>query len=355
MAPMWQRGLCASGAVFLVCSLWPACSGDAYVDVEQEPLCDSTADCQPKQSGTQCIDGRCRCPDPEEARCCEPGAREEEGDSCKRECRPISECNALLCKTAEDCPKPADPRCGEAVCEAEVCRLALRERFPNQRAGDCVILRCDEAGRVVAEADDGDAFNDGNECTIDACLQGVSVHHPRAAGDAEEGSGYCDGEGHLVGCLRDEDCGTPSYACSTSGSCVLEWCDNGIFDDASGETARDCGGRCQPCRAGQPCTADSDCIAGGCGSDMLCKETSCRDGILNGAETDVDCGAPSCPACAASRRCNAHESCQSGVCADGRCRRPTCEDGVMNGNEPGIDCGANCPTSCPLFISDEET
>ncbi|WP_437989618.1 hypothetical protein [Sorangium sp. So ce145] len=247
-----------------------------------------------------------------------------------------------------------DPRCGEAVCEAEVCRLALPDEIPNQRTGDCVTLRCDEAGRVVAELNDSDAFNDGNECTIDTCAQGVSVHEPRAAGEAEEGSGYCDGEGHRVACIHDEDCGTPSYACSTSGTCVLEWCDNGIFDDASGETARDCGGLCQPCRAGQPCAVDSDCIAGACGSDRLCEETSCRDGIQNGAETDVDCGAPSCPACAAGRRCDAHASCKSGVCTDGTCRAPTCDDGVKNGAEPGIDCGASCPIACPLHISGRE-
>ncbi|XYH93899.1 hypothetical protein ACMHYB_39535 [Sorangium sp. So ce1128] len=351
---MWKRHLCASCVVFLAGVLWAACSGDAYVDVEQEPPCDSTADCDAERTGTQCIDGRCLCPNPEEESCCEPGAEEEHGDPCKRQCRPASECTATLCETSRDCPKPVDPRCGEALCFAGVCRLALPEQLPNQRRGDCTTLRCDESGRLVAEPDDSDIFNDENECTVDVCAQGTSVHHPKEAGDAEEGSGYCDGEGHRVGCLSDEDCGTPSYACSVSGRCVLEWCDNGVFDDASGETARDCGGPCEPCRAGQPCVADSDCIEGVCGPDMLCDDADCDDRIQNGAETDVDCGAPSCPACDAGLRCHSHASCKSGVCEDGTCLDPACDDGVKNGDEAGVDCGASCPIACPLFISGKE-
>lgn len=40
-------------------------------------MCDSIADCQPKLSGTQRIDGRCRCPDPKEEICCKLAAKEE--------------------------------------------------------------------------------------------------------------------------------------------------------------------------------------------------------------------------------------------------------------------------------------
>ncbi|KYF90435.1 hypothetical protein BE20_17650 [Sorangium cellulosum] len=352
---MWKRRLCATCAMLLAGVLWAACSGDAYVGVEREPTCGSTEECDPDRTGTQCIDGLCRCADPAEESCCEPGAIEKDGDLCRRQCRPNSECNAALCETPRDCPKPVDPRCGEAVCVDGVCWLALPEQLPNQRRGDCMILRCDESGRLVAEPDDSDVFNDGNECTVDACAQGASVHSPKASGNAEEGSGYCDGEGHRVGCLRDEDCGTPSYACSMSGRCVLEWCGNGIFDNASGETARDCGGPCEPCRAGQPCMVNSDCIEGVCGPDMLCEHADCHDRIQNGAETDVDCGAPSCPACDSGLRCNAHAACKSGVCGDGTCLDPTCDDGVQNGDEAGIDCGTTCPIACPLLISGKET
>jgi hypothetical protein len=96
--------LFASRAVFLAGILWGACKGDAYVDVEQDPPCDSTTECAPELTKTQCIDGHCRCPNPEkEEKCCAPGAKEEEGDLCERQCRPISECNATRCETPQDC------------------------------------------------------------------------------------------------------------------------------------------------------------------------------------------------------------------------------------------------------------
>lgn len=92
---MGERRLCAASAVFLAAFLWAACKGDAYVDLDQGPPCDSTAECMPEQTRWQCIAGRCQCPNPEEEEsCCAPGANEEEGDLCERQCRPISECNA---------------------------------------------------------------------------------------------------------------------------------------------------------------------------------------------------------------------------------------------------------------------
>lgn len=350
MPRMWKRRLCASCAVLLAGVLWAACSGDAYVDVEREPTCDSTEECDPDRTGTQCIDGLCRCPSPGEESCCEPGAKEDEGDRCERQCRPIDECNAMRCEAPRDCPGPVDPRCGQAVCVAGVCRLALPEQLQNQRIGDCVSLRCDESGRVVAELDDSDVFNDGNECTVDVCAQGVGVHRPREAGRAEESSGRCDGKGHLVECLTDEHCGNPSsVACSRRGWCVPQWCVDGDFDAPFGETATDCGGACDPCSAGQACLTSEDCHDHVCTAEEKCALPTCHDGVQNGVETDIDCGAPSCPACDFGKWCNSHESCKSGVCVDGLCRAATCGDGVMNGEEAGVDCGGLC-AACPLYI-----
>lgn len=348
VARMSKRWLCAFGTVFLGGFLWAACSGDAYVDVERERSCDSTAECEPEETKKQCIDGRCQCPEPQEESCCKPGAKEEEGDRCERACRPMSECNATPCETHRDCPGPVDPRCGEAVCVAGVCRLALREQLEHQLPGDCRIVKCDDAGEIQSEHSGSDVFDDGNECTIDRCTNGTSTHLPQPTGPSPETSGYCK-DSRWVGCLRDEDCGNPSYACSTSGRCVHEWCENGVLDSSSGETALDCGGPCDPCESGQPCDSDDDCVEHLCAEDGTCAHARCGDHVLNGAETDVDCGAPSCPACDPGMRCNSHESCQSGVCEEGVCIEATCGDGVMNGDETGLDCGGPC-AACPLYI-----
>lgn len=350
MARMWKRHLCASCAVFVAGVLWAACTGDAYVDVEREPLCASTEDCQPEQTGAACIDGRCRCPDPEEKSCCAPGAEEEDGDRCERACRPAGECEAMACEATRDCRGPVDARCGKAVCAAGVCRLALLAQLQNQRHGDCTTLQCDASGRVVAQPDDSDLFNDGNECTVDACAHGAVVHRPRAAGTAEESSGRCDGEGHLVECLTHEHCGNPaSVACSQHGWCVPQWCVDGDLDAPFGETATDCGGSCEPCPAGQGCLTPEDCLDRVCTEAKKCALPTCHDGVQNGAETDVDCGAPSCPACDPGKRCSSHGACKSSVCADGVCHAATCDDGVMNGDEAGVDCGGLC-VACPLYI-----
>ncbi|AUX27150.1 uncharacterized protein SOCEGT47_077300 [Sorangium cellulosum] len=345
---MWKRRLSAPCMVLLAGVVWAACSGDAYIDVEQEPPCDSTADCGSELTGAECIDGRCRCPELGDVSCCEPGAREEEGDRCERACRPVRECVAAPCEAARDCPGPVDPRCGQALCVAGVCRLALREQLEHQRAGDCRVVKCDDAGAARVEHSGSDVFNDGNECTIDRCAHGTSVHLPHPTGPSPETSGYCK-DGKWVGCLRDEDCGNPSYACSTSGRCVHEWCENGILDVSSGETALDCGGPCDPCESGQPCDSDDDCVEQICAEDGTCAHARCGDRVLNGAETDVDCGAPSCPACDSGQKCGSHESCQSGVCMDGVCRDATCSDGVMNGDEAARDCGGSCAV-CPLYV-----
>ncbi|AUX45064.1 uncharacterized protein SOCE26_065450 [Sorangium cellulosum] len=94
MVRIWNRHLCVSCAVALAGVLWAGCRGDPYVDVEAPPPCDSTTECDPERTRTECIDGRCLCPDPEEKTCCRPGAKEENGDICERACRPISECDA---------------------------------------------------------------------------------------------------------------------------------------------------------------------------------------------------------------------------------------------------------------------
>lgn len=51
-----------------------------------------------------------------------------------------------------------------------------------QTPGDCLRNVCDARGGVVAEPDDTDVPDDGEECTVDACAGGVPSHAPAANG-----------------------------------------------------------------------------------------------------------------------------------------------------------------------------
>ena len=153
--------------------------------------------------------------------------------------------------------------------------------------------------------------DDKKECTDDVCdANGMPVSNPKTAGDActEGGGSVCDGNGNCVECLQDANCTAPQ-----------------VCDDKN-----------------------------------MCVDPTCRDGKLNGSETDQDCGGPDCPACVDGKVCVTGTDCESGVCADDGsggllCAVPVCGDGVQNGDdgcddgnmENGDGCDNNCkPTGC---------
>ncbi|WP_437828350.1 hypothetical protein [Sorangium sp. So ce1153] len=356
---MWKE-LGASGVLLVIGALWGACAGETHVDVEVngEMACDDQADCDAWGFGWECAGGACWCPEGT-AWCC---AQEPGSDSCNRACHSPGACTdehhvdaPASCEIPEDCPGPASPRCGRPTCVANVCGLALAPEAATQRAGDCVVVKCSEKGEAFDAPDPGDVFNDGNECTIDRCdeVRMSIVNEPYPRGTAPESSGYCDGQGHWVGCLLNADCGHPELICSRGGSCILRHCEDGILSTLQGETAIDCGGPCDPCPSGQPCNQGTDCIEGVC-SDNRCARAACDDEVRNGSEGDVDCGGPSCVPCGRKKRCAVHDDCASGVCSLGQCQEQTCGDGVKNGTESDVDCGGVCPP-CGTHAARSET
>ncbi|XXX74845.1 hypothetical protein WMF30_45050 [Sorangium sp. So ce134] len=346
-----SRRLGAGGVLVVGAAVWIACAGETSVsvdDLEGRP-CDARYDCA-THLGLDCIRGACLCPTPGDRVCC---LHDEE--PCGRECRPASECaeaqdagatpgDLMTCDTPEDCPKPVDTRCGVATCTDGVCGLDLVPEPEHQPRGDCIVLKCGPLGKIYKEVTLADAFNDGNECTVDSCNKAKKTTRttPVERGPSPSSSGYCDGQGHWVACLRPEDCRNPALTCSKSGACVPTWCENGIFESLFGETAQDCGGECDPCPAGLPCATDADCKEHVC-SDGMCARATCRDQVQNGSETGVDCGGASCDRCTAGQGCAQHNDCTSDVCSLGTCATPSCDDGVMNGDENAVDCGGSCP------------
>ncbi|XXY53728.1 hypothetical protein WME91_21580 [Sorangium sp. So ce269] len=309
--------------------------------------------------GTICADGHCTCARPGEGICC---ARGEEEPNCFYECRPCHECGekpaecagipepAGWCDTDADCEGPPDALCGAGRCAEGKCTLEIHPGpTGSQVRGDCMQLECTSAGELVGVAATSDAYDDGNQCTLDLCDNGtprnptlVRVTCPLT------GMGSC----HEAQCVECYD-GDPTMSTCPTGYacdgvvCVAVHCTNFRVDLAAGETDLDCGGPCRPCPTGLSCVRSTDCEEDVCLSG-LCRLPACDDGAKNGPETGEDCGG-GCPVrCPGGEGCRTGADCASGVCWAGACETPTCRDGVENGDELGVDCGGeHCDRACP--------
>ena len=96
------------------------------------------------------------------------------------------------CSGDADCP-PTGNACIDAVCSSHTCTTVPKPYgyvLPNQIIGDCQDTVCDGAGNTFQSADDLDAPDDGNSCTIDFCSSGTPQHQPRA-----DGTVCADGDG----------------------------------------------------------------------------------------------------------------------------------------------------------------
>ncbi|AUX23846.1 hypothetical protein SOCEGT47_043760 [Sorangium cellulosum] len=347
---------CAAGFLTLLsAALFFACGDGPY----QGGRCATTDHCQSEDQnvpGTICVDEHCVCGEPGKVICC---ARGEEEPSCFLECRECSECaEGTLecsgypepsggCESDAECPGPPDPRCGAGRCVDGACEVEItRGPIASQRRGDCKVEECTADGRVVSVAA-YDAYDDGNQCTLDVC----EIDRPRnlVLEDVtcpDSGGGRC----HAGECLQcyggDRDMCPAGLACDGVW-CVPLHCVNGVRDAGLGETGFDCGGPCRPCQPSERCAAATDCVSGVC-TNGSCQIPTCSDNVKNGTETGIDCGAPSCPRCAPGRGCKTGADCTSGVCWRGLCEPPTCSDGVKNGDEAGVDCGGEgCSADCP--------
>lgn len=115
--------------------------------------------------------------------------------------------HASPCAIDSDCPAPGS-ECVLVACDAGTCVYSfLPEGTPisSQIPGDCKEKQCDGGGNPTTVNVEGDAPDDGNECTVDACSAGNGTHAPHAAGTACA-TGVCDGGGSCVECLDAADC-----------------------------------------------------------------------------------------------------------------------------------------------------
>src|SRR6185436_10516067 len=78
----------------------------------------------------------------------------------------------------------------------------------SQMAGDCHVNQCDGSGGVTSVVDDSDAPVDGNQCTLDMCMNGVPSNPPQMAGVMcnQNNGRVCDGAKSCVACNLGADC-----------------------------------------------------------------------------------------------------------------------------------------------------
>jgi len=217
-----------------------------------------------------------------------------------------------------------------------------------------------------------DPLDPTNFCEPQAACDGLCQCPPGSAcdagGDCSGGAECCDGV-----------CGGSSCACTSSGQCAEGFfcgsgtcqacqdpndpgctpshCSNEVQDQ--GETGVDCGGECQGCPPGGPCTTVGDCADG-----LACEDGECACTCEGkGCGWDDGCGnACQCPP--GTEGCQENSHCVDGiVCEDGTCVPPTClfNPRILGCGFPGAKCpdctpnptcteDADCPEGhvCPL-------
>ena len=128
---------------------------------------------------------------------------------------------------------------------------------------------------------------------------------------------------------------------SPNGSC--DPCRNGFLDGKETDIDcgdPDCGSRCG---AGHRCREDHDCAFGLVCARSLC--VSCQDGWLDQDETATDCGGSHCDPCSDGNSCLVDRDCRSLSCDHFRCT--SCFDQGVNQDETDRDCGgATCQRRC---------
>ncbi|MBI4703921.1 MAG: hypothetical protein HY744_22660 [Deltaproteobacteria bacterium] len=152
----------------------------------------------------------------------------------------------------------------------------------------------------------------GGKCDLATMPEGTQC---QGQGEAK----LCDGQGNCVECTKKEHC--PGEELCDASKCVPPPCKNGKLD--GGESDVDCGGKdCAPCPDGQKCSEAADCASGFCEPGGLCG--ACQaDGECAGLKGYCEAGK-----CVAKKdqgeACGEPAQCQSGHCIDDVCCEEKC-------------------------------
>ena len=225
------------------------------------------------------------------------------------------------CDTPAQCPETGDP-CKEPTCVDHQCGFSEVEGAlllpDDQTTGDCQQLQCDGNGGTLPVTDDSDVHDDGNDCTLDTCANGVVQHTATPNESCAGGQGKCNDRsqcelgngqpcspndhcesGHCVdGVCCNSACDIDCISCNihgNAGTCRLV--PMGSDDDnpsCSGANACNGSGVCvnagEKGHFGDFCTGDGDCFNGACHDTEL----KCRLGGGDPCTTGDQCESGTC-------------------------------------------------------------
>lgn len=260
------------------------------------------------------------------------------------------------CTAADDCPAP-QAECRQASCVNGVCGVspvASGTPVSTQTAGDCQVSQCDGVGNVISVEDATDVEDDGNDCTVDSCLQGAPTHGNADAGVGcgADGGLVCNGGGACVGCVMGADCAGQDTDCRTR-VCNAGTCDVSLQPQGT-PTATQTPGDCQE----NQCTAQGDVVAVARAADVPDDDNACTDDVCTGmtpsnpptaAGTACADGGIVCDGAGACVACNQPTDCPG---QDTTCRARACVAHACGSLD--ADAGTPLPTQTPGDCHREE-
>jgi hypothetical protein len=154
----------------------------------------------------------------------------------------------------------------------------------------------------------------------------------------------CNGVGQTTTGNLDTD--TPM---DDGDPCTIEACMNGAPSTTNAPVGTNCpGGKCNDMGVCAECNVDGDCATGMNPSCFMGQCISCSDGMQNGDETDMDCGGTKCGKCDGDT-CAAGGDCKSTFCADGVCCNNACNTECKSCNQAAT---MGVCTNIPLGMTD---
>ncbi|MEM8608460.1 MAG: hypothetical protein AAGF92_15230, partial [Myxococcota bacterium] len=240
-----------------------------------------------------------------------------------------------------------------------------------------------------------DCPQDGNECTLNDCVDGSCMMDNVAPGGTCDGDGVCDGSGNCVGCNVSDDCGTGEVCennecvvpaecmvnedCPqdnnecTLNACVAEECipgneeagkvcegtrvcdGEGLCVDCNVNADCDMGELCEnnECVPEPECVTNADCPQDG--NDCTVAECIAEMCVTANVDSGVACdddgvcdGAGTCVECIDASGCPPGGECQEATCESNTCGTTDAPDGTDCG-DGGMCMGGMCEVSDPII------
>jgi hypothetical protein len=254
------------------------------------------------------------------------------------------------CQTDVDCATNDVCRVGQCVNSRCTVIVVPDGPAPGTTIGaeDCVFDRCSNGQRTTTQADDSQAPDDFNDCTITHCDSKSKKWQTTnaAAGTPCGTAGTCDKSGRCAGCTTPADCGTDDFChartCNKS-ICGITVPHAGVALPDDQQQPGDCLRIVCDGKGGSKTENDDKDVPV---ADDPCTMNTCKDGMPNSGLADVgtDCGngkvcskEGKCVECATDDQCTAPDTC-GGL-------RPN--KGGCNPEMKAVSCSGRCGDHVP--------